>query len=68
MDSPRALLPAKDVTAASRSLILAGIVVVIAGLYFERLAVIPLAVVLAFLLTPIVGSVEKCRLAVWRPC
>ena len=55
MDSPRALLPAKDVTAASRLLILVGIVVVIAGLYFGRRVLIPLAVVLAFLLTPIVG-------------
>lgn len=53
--SPRALLPAKDVTAASRLLILVGIVVVMAGLYFGRRVLIPLAVVLAFLLTPIVG-------------
>src|SRR5208283_3572719 len=64
MDIPRALLPPKDVTAGSKLLTLVGIVVVIAGLYFGRQVLIPLAlaVVFAFLLTPIVGLVERCRL------
>jgi predicted PurR-regulated permease PerM len=64
MGSPRALLPVEDVSAASRLLTLVGIVVVIAGLYFGRQILIPLAlaVVLAFLLTPIVGLLEKGRL------
>lgn len=54
----------KDVSAASRLLTLVGIVVVIAGLYFGRQILIPLAlaVVLAFLLTPIVGLLEKGHL------
>jgi predicted PurR-regulated permease PerM len=45
-------------------LTLVGIVVVIAGLYFGRQVLIPLAlaVVFAFLLTPIVGLLEKCHL------
>jgi len=64
MDTPRALLPTKDVTSGSRLLTLVGIVVVIAGLYFGRQVLIPLAlaVVFAFLLTPIVGLVERCRI------
>src|ERR1700674_256837 len=64
MDTPRALLSTKDVTSGSRLLTLVGIVVVIASLYFGRQVLIPLAlaVVLAFLLTPIVGLVERCRL------
>jgi predicted PurR-regulated permease PerM len=64
MGSPRALLPVKDVSAASRLLTVVGIVVVIAGLYFGRQILIPLAlaVVLAFLLTPIVGLLEKGHL------
>ena len=64
MDIPRALLPTKDVTSGSRLLTLVGIVVVIAGLYFGRQLLIPLAlgVVFAFLLTPIVGLVERCRI------
>ena len=64
MGNPRALLPVKDVSAASRLLTLVGIVVVIAGLYFGRQILIPLAlaVVLAFLLTPIVGLLEKGHL------
>ena len=64
MDIPRALLPTRDVSSGSRLLTLVGIVVVIAGLYFGRQVLIPLAlaVVLAFLLTPIVGLVERCRL------
>src|SRR5579864_2113004 len=64
MDNPRVLLPASDVTAASRLLTLVGVVVVVAGLYFGRHVLIPLAlaVVFAFLLTPIVGLLEKCHL------
>ena len=61
MESPRAVIPAGEVTAASRLLTLVGIVVVIAGLYFGRQVLIPLAlaVVLAFLLTPLVALLEK---------
>jgi len=61
MDSPRTVIPAGEVTAASRLLTLVGIVVVIAGLYFGRQVLIPLAlaVVLAFLLTPLVALLEK---------
>jgi predicted PurR-regulated permease PerM len=64
MNSPRASLPVKDISAASRLLTLVGIVVVIAGLYFGRQVLIPLALagVLAFLLTPIVGLLEKGHL------
>jgi predicted PurR-regulated permease PerM len=64
MDTPRALLPAKDVTPVSRLLTLVGVVVVIAGLHFGRPLLIPLAlaVVFAFLLTPIVELAERCRL------
>jgi predicted PurR-regulated permease PerM len=64
MDIPRALLPAKDLTSGSRLLTLVGIAVVIAGLYLGRQVLIPLAlaVVFAFLLTPMVGLVERCRL------
>jgi predicted PurR-regulated permease PerM len=63
-DSPRALLPARDITAASRLLTLVGIVVAVAGLYFGRQVLIPLALamVFAFLLTPIVELLERCRL------
>src|ERR1700722_10128453 len=61
MESPLAVIPAGEVTAASRLLTLVGIVVVIAGLYFGRQVLIPLAlaVVLAFLLTPLVALLEK---------
>jgi predicted PurR-regulated permease PerM len=64
MASPATLVPARDVTAASKLLTLVGIVVVIAGLHFGRQVLIPLAlaVVFAFLLTPVVGLVEKGRL------
>jgi predicted PurR-regulated permease PerM len=43
---------------------LVGLVVVIAGLYFGRQVLIPLAlaVVFAFLLTPLVGLLEKCHI------
>jgi predicted PurR-regulated permease PerM len=64
MDSPRGVIPAGDATAASRLLTVVGIVVVIAGLYFGRQVLIPLAlaVVLAFLLTPFVALLEKAHL------
>ena len=53
-----------NVTPSSRLLTLIAIVVVIVGLYFGRQVLIPLAlaVVLSFLLTPLVGLLEKCRL------
>jgi predicted PurR-regulated permease PerM len=59
------LIPANDATASSRLLTLIAIVVVIVGLYFGRLVLIPLAlaVVLAFLLTPVVAWLQKCRLS-----
>jgi predicted PurR-regulated permease PerM len=64
MTNPPALLPPKDVTAESRLLTLVSLVVVIAGLYFGRQVLMPLAlaVVFAFLLTPIVEVLEKYRL------
>ena len=48
---------------SSRLLTLIAAVVVIVGLYFGRQALIPLALatVLAFLLAPVVGWLEKCR-------
>lgn len=51
-------------TASSRLLTLGAVVVVIAGLYLGRQVLIPfaLAVVLAFLLSPIVDVLQKCRL------
>jgi predicted PurR-regulated permease PerM len=64
MDSPRASLPTTAVTASSRLLTLVSIVVVLAGLYLGRPVLIPLAlaVVFAFLLSPVVELLEKCRL------
>ena len=64
MNSSRVPFPVKDVSSASRLLTLVGIVVVIAGLYFGRQVLIPLAlaVVLAFLLAPVVRVLEKVRL------
>ncbi len=61
------VLPVKDVSAASRLLTLVGIVVVIAGLYFGRPILIPLAlaVVLAFLLTSIVRGGRGSGGHVW---
>jgi predicted PurR-regulated permease PerM len=55
---------ANNATVASRLLTLIAVVVVIVGLYFGRQVLIPLAlaVVLAFLLTPVVCLLEKCRL------
>lgn len=64
MDTPAALLPATDVTPASRLLTLASIVVVMGSLYFGRRVLVPLALalVLAFLLAPVVTLLEKCRI------
>ena len=64
MDSPRTLIPIVDSSDASRLLTLLGTVVVVAGLYFGRTVLIPLALatVLAFLLAPLVGLLEKCHL------
>jgi predicted PurR-regulated permease PerM len=58
------LIPTNDATASSRLLTLIAIVVVIVGLYFGRQVFVPLAlaVVLAFLLTPVVGWLQKCHL------
>ena len=58
------MIPTNDATASSRLLTLIAIVVVIVGLYFGRQVLIPLAlaVVLAFLLTPVVASLQKCHL------
>src|SRR5689334_23387063 len=58
------LLPAKDTNSASRMLTLAGIVVVVVGLYFGRRVLIPLAlsIVLSFLATPLVSLLERLRL------
>jgi len=62
--SPSPSLPQKNERRASTLLTPVGIVVVIAGLYFGRQMWIPLAlgVVFAFLLTPAVSLLEKCRL------
>ena len=64
MNTPRTVFPVTDSTPASRLLTLAGVVVVIAGLYFGRQVLIPLALALifAFLLAPVVDLLEKCRL------
>jgi predicted PurR-regulated permease PerM len=64
MNSPRALLPVGHETDGSRLFTLIGIVVAMAGLYFGRQVLIPLAlsVVFAFLLTPFAGLLEKCHL------
>src|SRR5262245_36185377 len=58
------LIPAKDTNSASRMITLAGVVVVIVGLYFGRRVLIPLAlsVVLSFLATPLVTLLERLRL------
>ncbi len=57
------IITAKDTT-ASRMLTLAGVVVVIVGLYFGRRVLIPLAlsIVLSFLATPLVTLLERLRL------
>src|ERR1700722_3708890 len=58
------LAATSNATPSSRLLTLIAIVVVIVGLYFGRQVLIPLAlaVVLAFLLAPVVGWLQKCRL------
>jgi predicted PurR-regulated permease PerM len=57
------LIP-KNAAPSAKLLTLVAVVAVIAGLYFGRQVLIPLAlaIVLAFLLTPVVGWLEKCRL------
>jgi len=62
--SATSLIPAKDTTSAARMLTLAGVVVVIVGLYFGRRVLIPLAlsIVLAFLATPLVTFLERLRI------
>jgi predicted PurR-regulated permease PerM len=64
MGTHRASLPQKNERRASTLLTPVGILVVIAGLYFGRQMWIPLAlgVVFAFLLTPVVSLLERCRL------
>jgi predicted PurR-regulated permease PerM len=58
------LIPISDATVSSRLLTLIASVVAIVGLYYGRQVLIPLAlaVVLAFLLAPAVGWLEKCHL------
>ena len=58
------LIQTSQATASSKLLTLSAFVVVIVGLYFGRQVLIPLAlaVVFAFLLTPVVGWLERCRL------
>jgi predicted PurR-regulated permease PerM len=60
--SPNLVAP-NNAAASSRVLTLIAVVVVIVGLYFGRQVLIPLAlaVVLAFLLTPVVGWLEHLR-------
>ncbi|HSS96940.1 MAG TPA: AI-2E family transporter, partial [Terriglobales bacterium] len=57
------IIPAKDPNPASRMLTLAGVVVVIVGLYFGRRVLVPLAlsIVLSFLATPLVTLLERLR-------
>lgn len=58
------LIRSNNATDSSRLLTLIAVVVVIVGLYFGRQVLIPLALatVLAFLLAPVVGWLEKCHL------
>jgi predicted PurR-regulated permease PerM len=58
------LIQTNHAIASSRLLTLTAFAVLIVGLYFGRQVLIPLAlaVVFAFLLTPVVGWLEKCRL------
>ena len=64
MGTAPALVPEARSSSSSKLLTLIGIVVVIAGLYLGRPVLIPLALalVLAFLLSPVVGLLEKSRL------
>jgi predicted PurR-regulated permease PerM len=59
------LIRPSNATASAKLLTLIAVVVVIAGLYFGRQVLIPLAlaVVLAFLLSPVVSWLEKRRIA-----
>lgn len=63
MDGP-ALIATKDTSPSSRMLTLAGVVIVIVGLYFGRHVLIPLAlsIVLSFLATPLVMLLERLRI------
>jgi predicted PurR-regulated permease PerM len=58
------LIRASHTSDSSKLLTLIAVAVVIVGLYFGRQALIPLALatVFAFLLAPVVGLLEKCRL------
>lgn len=58
------LARSNNVTDSSTLLTLIAVVIVIVGLYFGRQVLIPLAlaVVLAFVFTPVVDSLEKCHL------
>src|SRR3984957_11583665 len=64
MNTSDPVTPANDMPAASRLSTLVGFVVVVAALYLGRQVLIPLAlgVVFAFLLTPVVMVLEKCRM------
>jgi predicted PurR-regulated permease PerM len=64
MTSQRLLLPSSNLTPASRLLTLVGIAIIVAGLYFGRQVLMPLALAggLAFLLVPVVSVLERCRL------
>ncbi|MGD0212052.1 MAG: AI-2E family transporter [Terriglobales bacterium] len=63
MIPPTLITPNKAVD-SSRLLMLIAVAVVIVGLYFGREVLIPLAlaVVLAFVFTPVVGGLQKCHL------
>lgn len=64
MDNASDVLRARDLSSLSRLLTLVATVVVVIGLYFGRQVLIPLALalVLAFLLTPVVQLLEKTRI------
>ncbi|HEY6769341.1 MAG TPA: AI-2E family transporter [Candidatus Sulfotelmatobacter sp.] len=64
MESPRDVVQPRDVSSLSRLLILVASVVAVMALYFGRQVLIPLAaaIVLAFLLTPVVELLEKTRI------
>jgi predicted PurR-regulated permease PerM len=61
---PTSFIRSNNATNSARLLTLIAVVVVIAGLYFGRQVLIPLAlaVVLASLFTPVVDWLQKCRL------
>jgi predicted PurR-regulated permease PerM len=64
METSLAVLPTRDASAVTKLLILVGVVVVVAGLYFGKQILVPLAlaVVFAFFLTPVVEMLERCHL------